>query len=315
MVFLISLPRSGSTLLQRLLMGHAKLATCGEPWLALPLSMMDRDGEAFATYGHFSSARALRNLYENIEGGRDAVMREAGCFMKKAYGLLDHGDAVYFLDKTPRYYKILDDLHLMFPDAKFIFLTREPLAIFGSILNYIEGKVYRLPTWYQDMVEGMPLLSEGLRQASDSTLQVSYESLVSDPRHELERMLSFLDLDFDESILSNLSQREINMGDPFGAKKYTEVSNQSLNAWMQSINSSTKKKVAHAWLSSISEVSFTTFGTTKEQQLSKLRAHRVRFSLRDAVGWLVGATYFFHNFNVVRWSMKRRRLKQHSSVY
>jgi len=37
--FLISLPRAGSTLLQRLLMAHSGIASCGEPWLALPMDI------------------------------------------------------------------------------------------------------------------------------------------------------------------------------------------------------------------------------------------------------------------------------------
>jgi hypothetical protein len=42
LVFLISLPRAGSTLLQRLLMGHPLVASCGEPWLALPPSLLNQ---------------------------------------------------------------------------------------------------------------------------------------------------------------------------------------------------------------------------------------------------------------------------------
>jgi hypothetical protein len=39
------------------------------------------------------------------------------------------GEARYFLDKTPRYHYVVDDLFRVFPEAKTIFLWRNPLAI------------------------------------------------------------------------------------------------------------------------------------------------------------------------------------------
>jgi hypothetical protein len=315
LLFLLSLPRSGSTLLQRLLMGHTDISSCGEPWLALPISMMNNQSESFSTYGHFSQVRAVENLFENLDGGRDEFLKQGGQFMQNVYENLNDQDSLYFLDKTPRYYKIIDDLKVMFPEAKFIFLTREPIAVFGSILNYIEGAMYRLPTWEQDIVEGIPCLSAGIEASGGTGLHVSYESLVMDPESELKRILSYLELEMQPEMLDSLADREINMGDPFGAKKYKSVSQSSLESWKLAINSKTKKRVARKWLEAVPSACFNTFGTSKEEQLEKLDRHQVGFSACDICSWMVGATYFYNNLNVLRWSLRRRKMKMCRSLY
>ena len=315
LLFLLSLPRSGSTLLQRLLMGHADISSCGEPWLALPISMMDNQSATFSTYGHFSLVGAVNNIFENLDGGRDEFLRQGGQFIQNVYEKLNDQDSLYFLDKTPRYYKIIDDLRVMFPEAKFIFLTREPVAVFGSILNYIKGEMYHLPPWQQDIIEGIPFLSAAIESYSEISLRVDYESLVMNPESELERILSYLGLDLEPAMFDAFADRDINMGDPHGAKKYKSVSKSSLGSWKSAINSRAKKRVGYNWLSAVPEDCFNVFGTSRQEQLDKLSRHQVAFSARDSWRWIVGATYFYNNLNVLRWSYKRRRMKACSSLY
>jgi len=51
----------------------------------------------------------------------------------------------FFLDKTPRYYFIIPELKNVFPEAKFIILLRNPLAVLSSILN----------TWFQNNLQAL----------------------------------------------------------------------------------------------------------------------------------------------------------------
>ena len=44
-------------------------------------------------------------------------------------------DFIYFLDKTPRYYWILNEIHELFPEAKYIYLTRNPINVFSSTMT------------------------------------------------------------------------------------------------------------------------------------------------------------------------------------
>ena len=58
-VFLFSLPRSGSTLVQRLIAGHPQVATTSEPWILLPLLYTVRRPGAYTEYGHCVVFRAI----------------------------------------------------------------------------------------------------------------------------------------------------------------------------------------------------------------------------------------------------------------
>jgi len=315
LVFLISLPRSGSTLLQRLLMGHSQIATCGEPWLALPIALMDRRYEGFSTYGHFSLNNSVTNLYELLPGGREQFLSEGGNFITSLYEKISPPNKAFFLDKTPRYYKIIPELKLMFPQAKFLYMTREPISVYASILNYIDGKMYRLPTWRQDIVEGMHKLSFEIDNLDSNSYLIRYEDLVADPTDTLSNVLDFLGLSFEPDIIDRLNQRNINLGDPSSGKKYDTISRKSIHSWKTVINSKTKRAVGMNWLKEVPESCFLSFNTSKSEELKKFDSLKPKTDLRNIASWLTGATYFYGGLNVVRWGFKRRKEKLHSAVY
>ena len=118
-VFLFSLPRSGSTLVQRLIAGHPQVATTSEPWILLPLLYTLRRPGAYTEYGHRVAVRAIEDFTGQMHGGRDEYLFELREFatgaLRRAAG---HGER-YFLDKTPRYHLIIHEIMELFPEGKF----------------------------------------------------------------------------------------------------------------------------------------------------------------------------------------------------
>ena len=314
-VYLLSLPRSGSTLLQRLLMAHPSIGSCGEPWLALPIAQMFEAGNAFSTYGHSSLVRSGQHLMDQLPGGRRDLLSAAGIYLREVYSKLSCEDAEYFLDKTPRYYKIIADLRAMMPEAKFIVLRREPVAVYASILNYIDGQMQLLPTWEQDVVEGIPKIGEGLELLSENCHLVDYEKVVVDPEAVVAGVLDYLGLEFSEGLLNSLARTQVERGDQTGMKKYSTVSSASLDGWKQTVNSSVKQRIASKWLGRISSADFERYGYNKDEQLEKLSELSVRFSLRDELAWKLGYVYFNYQLNVLRWGHQRRRNDQLTTLY
>jgi hypothetical protein len=314
-VILLSLPRAGSTLLQRLLMSHPAIESCGEPWLALPMVRMFEAGDAFSTYGHSSLVRSGQNLIEQLPAGRQDLLEVAGVYLREIYGKLSRGNPEYFLDKTPRYYKIIAELQVMIPEAKFIVLRREPVAVYASILNYIEGQMHLLPTWEQDLVEGIPKIGAGLQLLSSNCHVVEYEELVTRPSDVLKGVLSYLGLTYSDSLLEALAQTKVERGDQTGMKKYSKVSSASLDAWKHTLNSQVKRRIAKKWFSRISDEDFRKYGYQKDEQLEKLQNLDIRVSLHDELAWQVGHLYFGYQLNVLRWGHQRRRHGQPSTLY
>ena len=88
-----------------------------------------------AEYGHRTAVRAIARLLRRaarrpraLPGG-DARVRCSACTEAAGDG------ERYFLDKTPRYHLVVDEIMELFPDAKFIFLWRHPLAMAASVID------------------------------------------------------------------------------------------------------------------------------------------------------------------------------------
>ena len=97
-IFLFSLPRSGSTLLQRMLATHAEIATATEPWFLLPYLYTLRENGAYAEYGHSTMVAAIRDLCDDLPNGRADYLAQV---RQLALGLYENltSTETYFLDR------------------------------------------------------------------------------------------------------------------------------------------------------------------------------------------------------------------------
>ena len=147
-LFLMSLPRTGSTLVQRVLAAHPGVATASEPWLLLPLLYARREDGIRAEYCHMVAANAIADFAQAREGGTAAFDQRLREFVQGVYQDASSNGAVYFLDKTPHYHFVAEELFALFPDARFLFLWRNPLAVLASLLttfrlNRFEPYIFR----------------------------------------------------------------------------------------------------------------------------------------------------------------------------
>ncbi len=133
-VFLISLPRCGSTLLQRILMGHSKISSIAEPWLLLPFIYTCKSTGIISAYSHQATRIGITDVINNLPNKQKDYYKFVSDFAYNIYNSLSKPGSVYFLDKTPRYSLIIPEIAEIFPEAKFIFLFRNPVQIFASML-------------------------------------------------------------------------------------------------------------------------------------------------------------------------------------
>jgi hypothetical protein len=134
-ISLLSLPRSGSTLTQRLLATHEEIATASEPWILLPYLYTLRDRGVYADYEHNTAVEAIKDFCRLMPGGEVEYLSELREFVLRLYARASDGSARYFLDKTPPYSLVAEQVTQLFPEGKFIFLWRNPLSIVASMLE------------------------------------------------------------------------------------------------------------------------------------------------------------------------------------
>lgn len=272
-IFLFSVQRSGSTLVQRVLAAHPNVATAAEPWILLPLMYALRDGGVYAEYSHRAMRHAVVDLCEALPGGRRRLLEEMGAFMLRVYEELGPGKT-HFLDKTPRYHFIVDEIAQAFPDARFVFLWRNPLAIAASMMNTWAGGRWNLYRFRLDLERGVPGLVDACVRHRDRSIAVRYEALVSGGAAEWEPIFRHVGLDFDPAFLSEFARVELRgrMKDPTGIDRYSALSRGSLDKWPESWRNPMRRHWALRYLDHIGNARLGAMGYDPDELRRELRA-------------------------------------------
>ena len=134
LIFIVSQPRSGSTLLQSILSNNDYINTASESWLLLPFLNIFDSSLIEAKYNQQLAVTGIFD-FANKAGGKDVLIEKLKDFLLSVYGPLSIGNVKYVLDKTPRYYEILPYIKKVFPEAKIILLKRNPFAVLNSIID------------------------------------------------------------------------------------------------------------------------------------------------------------------------------------
>ena len=195
LVFLLGLPRSGTTLLSALLDDHPEIVCPPEPWIGLAL-----DSIGLVPVGHPADARVIGRAtteFLNMDAGDGVRTQAIRNFANAAYNAR-LGDASILIDKTPRYWHILDQLVEWFPDARFIHLRRNPFDVVASYLKtWSIDLADQLSTGVSsihvlDIALGLHRIEEFAEEHADRVCTVSYEALVADTAGSMTELHEFL---------------------------------------------------------------------------------------------------------------------------
>ncbi len=237
LIFIISQPKAGSTLLQRIVAGHPDIQTSAETWLMLhPVYGLRKTGIE-TRYNANWAATGVQEFLDNYADGEETYREGVRRFAETIYGsVLDKHGKRLFLDKTPRYTMIVDELYELFPAAKYVLLIRNPLAVLKSELHtYVKGDWPMLSYFKPDLVDAPARLVAARGKLGDSALEVRYEDLVTSPESTVRSLCEFLDIEFDSGMLdySDTPAPKGRMNDPVGIHQYTGVSSDSLDKWKE----------------------------------------------------------------------------------
>lgn len=252
LIFVISQPRSGSTLLQRVLAGHPAVQTSAETWLMLHPVYARRTSGIEAEFGARWQAAAVSEFLENYTDGPEVYDAATRAWAEVIYGnALARSGRTLFLDKTPRYFFIIPDLHRLFPRARFVFLLRNPMAVLASELEtYVKGDWPVLSLFAPDLNDAPGLILEGIRLLGDAAIAVRYEDFVARPEVEAAALCERLGIPFHPPMLdySSTPAPRGGMNDPVGVHRHTRPSLASLEKWAQLANDPQSQLFALAYL-------------------------------------------------------------------
>jgi tetratricopeptide (TPR) repeat protein len=192
-VFIVGLPRSGTTLTEQVLAQHSKVFGAGELYLA-------REDFLNLPEPPSTEARALEGL-RNLEV--DNLHRVARHHLEKLRAL--HASAERIVDKMPDNYMYLGLLSLLFPNAKFIYCRRDLRDVAVSCWM----THFRHIRWANDLdhirsrfEEHLRIMDHWRRVLPVPVLEVDYEELVADLEGMARRMLAWCGLDWEPACLA-----------------------------------------------------------------------------------------------------------------
>ena len=289
-ILLLSLPRSGSTLVQRILATHKGVATASEPWLLLPLLLPLRDDVPAAGSWQPRIHEALRDFARELPDGSRSYERAVAEAARALYEEAADG-ALYYLDKTPPYFLVFEEIVRALPEARIVVLWRNPLAVLSSVVETFCGGRWRPQDYPTSLFGGLARLVDGVRRHGDRVCAVRYEDLVGAEDSEWRRLTDFLGLEFDPAALQGFSGVGLTgaMGDPVGTKAYSGLEREPLEKWRGTISNPVRRVWAGRYLDWIGDGRLATMGYEGERLRQDLASLEVGAagSARDGADALV----------------------------
>ncbi len=195
-IFIVGLPRSGSTLIEQILSSHSQV----EGTMELPeIISMTRDLRRQAT------AAQLGSYHEMLAATPHEALRELGEQYLQKTRIQRKQGTPFFIDKMPNNFFHIGLIHLALPRAKIVDARRHPLAccfsgfkqFFARGQNFSYG-LENIGRYYRDYVELMAHFDAVL---PGRVHRVFYERMVDDTEFEVRRLLDYCGLPFEPGCL------------------------------------------------------------------------------------------------------------------
>ena len=221
-VFIVGCPRSGTTLLKRMVDSHPSIAIPTEThWI--PRFYKKRTG---LTPEDLVTPELIAKLVEywrfpkfNVD--REDIEKTIACgktisyaaFVSRFFDLYGQSQGKRLVgDKTPPYVRDIPLLHALWPKARFVHLIRDGRDVCLSMMNWDRSHktVGRLSTWSEDPVSTTALwwewhvrlgLEGGRPLGAELYYEIRYESLIESPKDECAALCDFLSLPYDDAMI------------------------------------------------------------------------------------------------------------------
>lgn len=203
-IFIVGLPRAGSTLIEQILASHSQV----DGTLELPNIL---------AMAHRLNGRQLANETPNYPKGMrdlsdDEISALGAQYLRETR--IHRAQGPYFTDKMPNNFRHIGLIKTILPNAKIIDARRHPMAccfsgfkqLFaqGQEFSYGQKDIGRYYRGYVDLMDHWHQCYPG------EILQVDYEAVVSDLDNEVRRILDFLGLPFEPACMEfHQTQRSV----------------------------------------------------------------------------------------------------------
>ena len=238
LLFVIGTPRSGTTLLSRILGSHSQIYARGEPHLLSPLAHLGfYDNVDRAPFDHLQSSRSVKDFVADLPQGEEDYFDACRAYASTLYLRMlktKGGGKSIFLDKTPANSLILPFITKLYPKARYVVLTRNPAAIICSYAKSFFDDDFAAAHRFNPILNRyVPRIAAFLREQPVSVAHLNYETLVEEPEEAVRKLLEFLSLPFEEGIIDygEHAHDTRGLGDPLRVDREDRPVSSSIDDW------------------------------------------------------------------------------------
>ncbi len=211
-VFVVGMPRSGTTLVEQIIAGHTAIYGAGElgviPQRIQRLSRWER---------HVGSGRSYPDCVDDItakiaHGIAEGIVQEL-----RELAAESKPDAQFVVDKLPHNFQNIGLIKLLFPHARIISVRRDPRDI--ALSNYFTdyqakhggmGFAYDLTDIGEQLADHNLLMHHWQQVFPGQIHEIQYEQLVADTEEQAKRMLDYIGVEWEPQVLNfNQLQRPV----------------------------------------------------------------------------------------------------------
>jgi tetratricopeptide (TPR) repeat protein len=225
-IFILGMPRTGSTLLERIMSGNSAIHAAGE-LIDFAAALVD------AVHRKLGTTKVPRR--DLVAGSASVDFAALGAaYLERTRPRTGH--TPYFIDKMPLNYLYCGLIHAALPKAPILHLTRHPMAtcyaVFKTLFNQGYPFSYDLAELCEYYIGYHRLMTHWRRMMPDAILDVSYEELVTSPATEALRVFDHCGLAWSDDCL-NIGQRVTASTTASAAQVRRPIYSTSVDLWRQ----------------------------------------------------------------------------------
>ncbi len=193
LIFIVGMPRSGTTLAEQILSSHKDVYGAGE------LSFLSKLIEE-----NFLNKQNI--LDDDILSLKPLLLKS---IQKEYLGKIKifNSKEIYFIDKAPLNFRWIGFIMLIFPDAKIIHCKRNPMdTCWSNYKNFFSSSVMNYTYDLEDLVSYYKIYNNLMKfwdeKFGNKIYNLFYEDLIINKDSEIKKLISFCELDWDEDCLN-----------------------------------------------------------------------------------------------------------------